>query len=211
MPGRIVKLPDKVANQIAAGEVVERPVAVAKELVENALDAGARSIEIQFERGGKALIRVLDDGHGMSREDALLSLERHATSKIRTVEDILNIDSFGFRGEALPSIASVSRFTMRTRTRDSAEGTEVHIEGGQDPVVGHCGMSPGTEVTVAQLFHGVPARRKFMKTDRTEAAHILQMCRLLAIAHPNVAFSLTEDGHEVFRSPACPDRPQRAR
>ena len=211
MPGKIVKLPDAVANQIAAGEVVERPVAVVKELVENALDAEAKSIEIQFEKGGKSLIRVLDDGTGMSREDALLAMQRHATSKIREVQDILNISSFGFRGEALPSIASVSKFTLRTRQRTSPDGTEIRILGGKSPEVGSCGMSPGTEVTVANLFQSVPARRKFMKTDRTEAAHILQMCRLLAIAHPEVAFSLIEDGHEVFRSPICPDRRERVR
>ena len=211
MAGVIVKLPDAVANQIAAGEVVERPVAVVKELVENSLDAGARSIEIQFEQGGKALVRVLDDGVGMSPEDAVMALQRHATSKIREVQDILRISSFGFRGEALPSIAGVSRFTLRTRQRESAEGTEVKVEGGREPVATACGMSPGTEVIVSHLFHSVPARRKFMKTDRTEAAHILQMCRLLAVAHPEVAFSLIEDGHEVFRTPACPDRLQRVR
>ncbi|NDV62368.1 DNA mismatch repair endonuclease MutL [Puniceicoccales bacterium CK1056] len=211
MSGRIVKLPDSVANQIAAGEVVERPVAVVKELVENALDAEAKSIEVQFEKGGKALMRVLDDGIGMTREDAILSLERHATSKIREVGDILKIGSFGFRGEALPSIASVSRFTLKTRTREAGEGTEIQINANAAPVIKDCGMSPGTEVTVANLFQTVPARRKFLKTDRTEAAHILQMCRLLAIAHPEVGFSLVEDGHEVFRSPACPDYSQRVR
>ncbi len=211
MGSTIVKLPDAVANQIAAGEVVERPVAVVKELVENALDAGSRSIEIQFEKGGKSLIRVLDDGSGMSREDALLALERHATSKIREVSDILQIGSFGFRGEALPSIASVSRFTLRTRPHGASEGTEVRVNGGKAPQVTTCGMSPGTEVIVANLFQSVPARRKFMKTDRTEAAHIVQMCRLLAVAHPEVGFSLIEDGHEVFRTPPCPDRAQRIR
>lgn len=211
MPGHVVKLPDAVANQIAAGEVVERPVAVVKELVENALDAESGSIEIQFEKGGKSLIRVSDDGTGMSREDAVMAMQRHATSKIREVQDILRINSFGFRGEALPSIASVSKFTLRTRQRNSPEGTEIRILGGAEPEIGSCGMSPGTEVTVANLFHSVPARRKFMKTDRTEAAHILQMCRLLAIAHPEVAFCLVEDGHEVFRSPVCPDRRERVR
>jgi DNA mismatch repair protein MutL len=210
-PGRIVKLPDAVANQIAAGEVVERPVAVVKELMENALDARAGSVEIQFEQGGKALIRVRDNGQGMSREEALMALERHATSKIRSVEDILDIGSFGFRGEALPSIASVSRFTLRTRTAGSPEGTEIQIDGKNAPVVRACGMPPGTDVTVARLFHTVPARRKFLKTDRTEAAHMLQMCRLLAVAHPGVGFTLMEDGHEVFRTPACPDHLQRVR
>ncbi len=211
MPGKIVRLPDSVANQIAAGEVVERPVAVIKELVENALDAESQSIEIQFEKGGKSLIRVLDDGVGMSRDDSILAMQRHATSKIREVQDILRISSFGFRGEALPSIASVSKFTLRTRQKSSSEGTEIRILGGGKPDIASCGMSPGTEVTVANLFHSVPARRKFMKTDRTEAAHILQMCRLLAIAHPEVAFSLIEDGHEVFRSPICADRRERVR
>jgi len=208
---RIHQLPESVANKIAAGEVVERPVAVVKELVENALDADSRSIDIQFERGGKSLIRVIDDGHGMEREDALLSLRRHATSKIRDVPDILTISSFGFRGEALPSIASVSQFVLKTRTREAVAGTEIRVNAGREPEVRDCGMSPGTEVVVSNLFHGVPARRKFMKTDRTEAAHILQMCRLLAVAHPEVAFSLTEDGHEVFRSPVCADRKQRVR
>jgi DNA mismatch repair protein MutL len=211
MSGHIVKLPDAVANQIAAGEVVERPVAVVKELVENALDAGARSIEIQFEKGGKSLIRVLDDGVGMSAEDAVIALQRHATSKIRDVADILRIGSFGFRGEALPSIASVSKFTLRTRPKDAPEGIEIRVDGGKEPVAGACGMSPGTEVTVANLFHSVPVRRKFMKTDRTESAHILQMCRLIAVAHPEVGFSLIEDGHEVFNTPAGPDRIQRVR
>lgn len=211
MGGMIIQLPESVANQIAAGEVVERPVAVVKELVENALDAGARSIEVHFERGGKSRIRVLDDGSGMSRGDALLALKRHATSKIRKVDDILALSSFGFRGEALPSIASVSRFTLRTRLREAPGGTEIQVDGGRRPLVRDCGMSPGTEVTVADLFHGVPARRKFMKTDRTESAHILQMCRLLAVAHPEVGFCLIEDGHEVFRTPPCPDRAQRVR
>lgn len=211
MPGKIVKLPDAVANQIAAGEVVERPVAIVKELVENSLDAGATSIEIQFEKGGKSLVRVLDDGSGMSRDDASVALERHATSKIREVQDILDIGSFGFRGEALPSIASVSRFCLRTRRTEDTEGTELLVDGGASPVVKSCGMSPGTEVVVSHLFHNVPARRKFLKTDRTESAHILQMCRLLAVAHPDVAFSLIEDGREVFRTPACPDRLQRVR
>jgi DNA mismatch repair protein MutL len=211
MSGNIVKLPDAVANQIAAGEVVERPVAVVKELVENALDAGAKSIEIHFEKGGKSLIRVLDDGVGMSADDAVIALQRHATSKIRDVADILRIGSFGFRGEALPSIASVSKFTLRTRQKVAPEGVEIRVDGGKAPIVGACGMSPGTEVTVSNLFHSVPARRKFMKTDRTESAHILQMCRLIAVAHPEVGFSLIEDGHEVYNTPVCPDRTQRIR
>jgi DNA mismatch repair protein MutL len=147
----------------------------------------------------------------MSPEDAMLALQRHATSKIREVKDILKISSFGFRGEALPSIASVSKFCLRTRPKAASQGVEIKVNGGAEPVIAACGMPPGTEVIVSHLFHTVPARRKFMKTDRTETAHILQMCRLLAIAHPEVAFSLIEDGHEVFRTPACPDRSQRVR
>jgi DNA mismatch repair protein MutL len=208
---RIVKLPDAVANQIAAGEVVERPAAVVKELVENALDARARTIEIQFERGGCSLIRVSDDGCGMSPEDAALSLERHATSKIRSAEDLIRVSSFGFRGEALPSIASVSRFRLRTRQPEAREGVEIEIHGRSGARQRTCVLSPGTGVIVADLFHNVPARRKFLKTERTEAAHILQVCRLLAVAHPEVGFSLVEDGHEVFRSPPCPDRLERVR
>lgn len=209
--GRIRQLPEAVANRIAAGEVVERPVAVVKELVENALDAGAGAVDIQFERGGKALIRVADDGFGMTREEAVLALRRHATSKIRDVGDILRIGSFGFRGEALPSIASVSRFVLRTRPHGRTEGTEVRLDRSGEPEVRSCGMSPGTEVVVEHLFQSVPARRKFLKTERTESAHIVHLSRLLAVAHPEVAFSLTEDGHELFRSPACPDRRQRVR
>lgn len=211
MGRRIVKLPDGVANQIAAGEVVERPVAVAKELIENSLDAEAAAIDVQFANGGKSLIRVTDNGIGMTREDAEMALQRHATSKIRSVEEILQIGSFGFRGEALPSIASVSQFTLRTRVRDENEGTEIRVKGTSPAEISSCGMSPGTDIQVANLFFSVPARRKFLKTERTEAAHIVQISRLLAIAHPEVAFSLTEDGHEVFRSPACPDHAQRVR
>lgn len=211
MASSIRQLPEAVANRIAAGEVVERPVAVVKELVENALDAAAASIEIQFEKGGKSLIRVADNGSGMSPEDAVLALRRHATSKIRDVQDILKGNSFGFRGEALPSIASVSRFVLRTRPHTADSGIEIRParDGTAEPR-SH-GMSPGTEVVVENLFHTVPARRKFLKTDRTESAHIIQMCRLLAMAHPEVAFSLTGDGYEIFRSPACPDRLQRVR
>jgi DNA mismatch repair protein MutL len=209
MPSRIRKLPDRVANQIAAGEVVERPVAVVKELVENALDAGATRIEIQFERGGKSLIRVADDGCGMNAEEAVLSLERHATSKIESADDLLSIRSLGFRGEALPSIASVSKFTLRTRVAEAAVGTEIRVDGGHMEPVRDCGRRPGTEVIVEQLFKSVPARRKFLKTDRTETAHIIQCCRLLAMAHPEVGFHLVEEGRTVFQSPACSTRVQR--
>ncbi len=207
--GRILKLPDHVANQIAAGEVVERPVAVVKELVENALDADARSIEVEFRRGGKAYIRVADDGTGMDAEDARACLERHATSKIREARDLLRVGSFGFRGEALPSIASVSRFRLRTRLRGAGEGIEITMSGGAAPSARSCGMPEGTVVEVAHLFNTVPARRKFLKTDRTESAHIVQLCRLLAVAHPEVGFTLIEDGRTVFQSPACESRAAR--
>ncbi|MCC5806486.1 MAG: DNA mismatch repair endonuclease MutL [Opitutales bacterium] len=207
--GRILKLPDHVANQIAAGEVVERPVAVVKELVENALDADARSVEVEFRRGGKAYIRVADDGTGMDAEDARACLERHATSKIRDARDLLRVGSFGFRGEALPSIASVSKFRLRTRLRGAGEGIEITMSGGVAPSAQSCGMPEGTVVEVAHLFNTVPARRKFLKTDRTEAAHIVHLCRLLAVAHPEVGFTLVEDGRTVFQSPACESREAR--
>ncbi len=158
MSQRIRLLAEVVANRIAAGEVVERPASVVKELVENALDAGAKKVEVSVERGGRSLIRVSDDGHGMGPEDALLALERHATSKIREASDLLGIRTFGFRGEALPSIASVSRFTLRTRETDSLEGTEVVIDGGKVIRVGQAGCPTGTSVEVRQLFAHVPGR-----------------------------------------------------
>ena len=196
-------LPDRVANQIAAGEVIERPAAVVKELVENALDAGATRIAVEFRQGGRALMRVEDNGHGMGRDDALLALERHATSKIAEADDLDRLASYGFRGEALPSIASVSRFTLQTRTADDPAGTEVLINGGRLLHVRDCGRAPGTSIEVAHLFNSVPARRKFLKTDATEAAHIVHCVRLYALACPGTAFTLVEDGRIVFRSPEC--------
>lgn len=196
-------LPDRVANQIAAGEVIERPAAVVKELVENALDAGATRIAVEFRQGGRALMRVEDNGHGMGRDDALLALERHATSKIAAADDLDRLASYGFRGEALPSIASVSRFTLQTRTADDPAGTEVLINGGRLLHVRDCGRAPGTSIEVAHLFNSVPARRKFLKTDATEAAHIIHCVRLYALACPGTAFTLVEDGRIVFRSPEC--------
>ncbi len=196
-------LPDVVANQIAAGEVIERPAAVVKELIENSLDAGARRIEIEFSKGGKNLIRVEDNGYGMSPDDALLSLERHGTSKIREAADLLKIGSYGFRGEALPSIASVSRFTLRTRTEERPHGTEIFVNGGRLVHAKECGMPGGTQIEVAHLFHTVPARRKFLKTDNTEAAHIVHLSRLFAVANPNTSFTLLENGRTLFRSPVC--------
>jgi DNA mismatch repair protein MutL len=196
-------LPDKVANQIAAGEVVERPAAVVKELVENSLDAGATRITVEFAHGGRSLMRVEDDGRGMDREDALLALERHATSKISVAADLDRLGTFGFRGEALPSIASVSRFELRTRPAALEGGVEIAIHGGRTVHVKDCGMPVGTRITVAQLFGPVPARRKFLKSDTTESAHIIQCVRFYALAHPGVAFTLIEDGRVIFRSPAC--------
>ena len=202
---RIRILPDRVANQIAAGEVIERPAAVVKELVENAVDAGATRVEVEFRHGGRALIRVEDNGCGMAREDALLALERHATSKLAEASDLDRLTTFGFRGEALPSIASVSRFTLQTRPAADDAGTEIFVNGGRLVHVRDCGRPVGTRVEVADLFNSVPARRKFLKTDATEAAHIVAGVRLHALASPSVAFRLTEDGREVFRSPSCAD------
>jgi DNA mismatch repair protein MutL len=196
-------LSDRVANQIAAGEVIERPVAVVKELVENSLDAGATRIEVEFRNGGKSYIRIEDNGKGMSPDESLLCLERHATSKIREASDLNEVCSFGFRGEALPSIASVSKFTLRTRSKDWEHGTEILINGGKLIDKKDCGMPVGTVIEVAHLFNSVPARRKFLKTDPTETAHITYNCRLFAVAHPNVAFRVLENGRTVFQSPAC--------
>lgn len=204
-------LPDLVANQIAAGEVVERPVAVVKELVENSLDAGATRIEVEFRNGGKSYIRVEDNGAGMSPDDALLSLERHGTSKIRQSRDLDSITTFGFRGEALPSIASVSHFTLRTRNETSLGGTEVLVNGGKLAHRRDCGMPPGTCVEVAHLFNSVPARRKFLKTENTEAAHIVHLTRLYAVANPEVSFALIENGRPLFQSPVCTNLRERVR
>jgi len=196
-------LPARVANQIAAGEVVERPAAVVKELLENALDAGATRIEVEFAHGGRALMRVEDNGSGMDREDALLALERHATSKINEAADLDRLATLGFRGEALPSIASVSRFTLQTAPAEGL-GTEVVVNGGRLVHVRDHGRPRGTRIEVAQLFNSVPARRKFLKTDATEAAHIVAAVRLHALAAPHCGFTLIEDGRIIFRSPNCP-------
>jgi DNA mismatch repair protein MutL len=201
---RIRLLSEQVANQIAAGEVVERPASVVKELVENALDAGATRISVEIAAGGRSLIRVTDDGTGMSRDDALLCLERHATSKIRSAEDLASIATMGFRGEAIPSIASVSRFTLTTRERepDSPEGTQVIINGGKIADVKAAGSASGTSVEVRQLFFNVPARRKFLRSDETEAAHVLHYVTLAALAHPGVAFTFIRDGRTLWQLPA---------
>ena len=204
-------LPDRVANQIAAGEVVERPAAVVKELIENSIDAGAQKIEIEFRNGGKSYLRVEDDGYGMNPDQALLCLERHATSKIRKASDLDEIQTFGFRGEALPSISSVSRFTLRTRSKDSSEGNEILINGGKMIHVKECGMPQGTRIEVAHLFNSVPGRRKFLKTEVTESSHIIHLAKLYALAHPQITFSLIEGARTLFRSPACEDLLDRVR
>ena len=201
---RIRLLPEHVANQIAAGEVIERPASVVKELVENSLDAQAARVAVEIQAGGRSLIRVLDDGQGMSRDDALLCLERHATSKIRRAEDLAAVVTMGFRGEALPSIASVSRFTLTTleRAGDSPEGTQIIISGGKILEVKAAGSSPGTTVEVRQLFFNLPARRKFLRTEETESAHIQHYLTLAALACPEVAFSFQKDGRLVWQLPA---------
>ena len=201
---RIRLLPEQVANQIAAGEVIERPASVVKELVENALDAGAKQVSVEIQAGGRSLIRVTDDGVGMSRDDALLCLERHATSKIQRAEDLAAIATMGFRGEALPSIASVSRFTLTTRERGGSapEGTQVVVNAGKMVEVKAAGSAPGTRVEVRQLFFNLPARRKFLRTEETEAAHVQHYLTLAALAFPEVAMAFQKDGRLVWQLPA---------
>jgi DNA mismatch repair protein MutL len=198
---RIFLLPDEVASQVAAGEVIERPASVVKELVENSIDAEARRIEVAITRGGTALIRVVDDGVGMDRDDALLSLERHATSKIRSGHDLARIHTLGFRGEALPSIASVSRFRMSTRPREGLEGTEIVVNGGKIESVRAAGDAPGTQIEVRSLFYNLPARRKFLRTENTEASHVQHQLVLQAIGHPNIGFILIKDQTLLFQAP----------
>ncbi len=200
---KIEKLSAIIANQIAAGEVVERPAAVVKELVENSLDAGATRIEVEFQQGGKTYIRVEDNGYGMTLEDARLSLERHATSKLRTAQDLLSLNTFGFRGEALPSIASVAEFSLSTKIEEALQGWEISIDAGKLLHERPCGKAVGTRIEVRHLFHPVPARRKFLKTDATEAAHIVQLVRLYALTYPTVGFILKENARILFKSAPC--------
>ena len=197
--GHVRVLPLHVANKIAAGEVVERPASVAKELIENAIDAGAKRISVTITQGGRKLVAVQDDGCGMTKDDAVLSLERQATSKIHDVTDIEEIDTLGFRGEAIPSIASVSRFTLTTRRADSDEGTSIQVNAGTLAEVRAAGCPPGTLVEVRDLFCNVPARRKFLRAYATEEGHIKQIFTVHALAHPVIAFSLTVDGRELYK------------
>ncbi|MFZ2951125.1 MAG: DNA mismatch repair endonuclease MutL [Desulfuromonadaceae bacterium] len=199
MSQRITILPETLTNKIAAGEVVERPASVIKELIENALDAGATDISVEINAGGRRRIRVTDNGHGMSREDALLCLERHATSKIRIDSDLDRILTLGFRGEAIPSIASVSRFSLATRENGAQEGTEILVEGGRVRDVRACGMAPGTVITVEQIFYNLPARLKFMKSAETETGHVADIIARMAVSRPDVAFSCTSDDRELLR------------
>ncbi|MDX1950917.1 MAG: DNA mismatch repair endonuclease MutL [Verrucomicrobiota bacterium] len=203
---RIRLLPEQVANQIAAGEVIERPASVVKELVENAVDAQATNIIVEIHAGGRSLVRVTDDGVGMSRDDALLCFERHATSKIQSAHDLASIRTMGFRGEAMPSIASISRLSLTTRERDSVseEGTQVVINGGKILEVKAAGSAPGTSIEVRQIFYNLPARRKFLRSEETERAHIQHYLTLVALAHPEIGFTFLQDGRLVWKFPAVP-------
>jgi DNA mismatch repair protein MutL len=195
---RIRILPENVANKIAAGEVVERPASVVKELLENAIDAGARSIRVEAESGGKRMIRVIDDGSGMNHDDALLAFERHATSKLRTADDLLSIATLGFRGEALPTIAAISRLLLETRTPEEDQGTRIEFAGGKLLGVKPAGVPAGTSISVADIFYCVPARRKFLKSETTELGHIASLVTHYALAHPEVHFLLKTPSQEIL-------------
>ncbi|MEC8988957.1 MAG: DNA mismatch repair endonuclease MutL, partial [Verrucomicrobiota bacterium] len=203
--GSIRLLPEIVANQIAAGEVVERPASVVKELVENAIDAGATRITLDIQSGGRSLIRVADNGRGMNRDDALLCLERHATSKIQQAEDLASIGTMGFRGEAIPSIASVSRMALTTLATDNetGEGTRIDIHAGKIRSVESAGHAVGTTIEVRSLFYNLPARRKFLRTPETERSHIQHFMTLAALANPAVGFVFNSDQRKVWELPPC--------
>ncbi len=208
---KIKILSSDVANKIAAGEVVERPASVVKELIENAVDAESTSVRVEVRAGGKRLIHVSDNGSGMEREDALLALERHATSKVNRIEDLDQIQTFGFRGEALASIASVSQFELLTRTPDALIGTKVNVDGGVFRSVEESGCSPGTHMSVNNLFYNVPARLKFLKTDTTEMNHVTRQVTWTALAHPNIHFSLTHNSRSILDVRACDSHVERVR
>jgi DNA mismatch repair protein MutL len=199
--GRIRILTDQVANQIAAGEVVDRPASVVKELLENALDAGATRIRVEVEAGGRKLIRITDNGHGMGRDDAMLAFERHATSKIRSSDDLLSIATLGFRGEALPSIASISRLELETRAAEDASGTRIEIVGGKIARVEEAGLAVGTTLTIRDLFFNTPARRKFLKAESTELSHVTALVTHYALAHPGKHFELLSPTHTLLNAP----------
>ena len=208
MPVRILE--ETLVNQIAAGEVVERPASVVKELVENALDASALQVRVTLGAGGRDLVMVTDDGEGMDRADALMCLERHATSKITVADDLFRIGTLGFRGEAIPSIASVSRFTLTTRRHDADMGTRIRVEGGRLLDVTPAGAAPGTEIAVRDLFHNVPARRKFLRSADTELGHCQEAVTREALIRPDVDWQLLHDGRLLFHAPPTEDWRQRA-
>src|SRR6476659_54484 len=208
---RIQLLSDTLASQVAAGEVIERPASVVKELVENSIDAESHSIEVMIRRGGISLIRVTDDGIGMDRDDALLCLERHATSKIRTANDLAAIATLGFRGEALPSIASVSRFRLTTREPEAVAGTEIIVAGGRIETVRDGGEAPGTQIEVRSIFYNLPARRKFLRSENTESRNIEHQLHLQATGHPEIAFVLVRDERVIFQLPAAANLVDRIR
>ena len=207
---KIRVLADHVANQIAAGEVVERPASVAKELVENSIDAGATRITIEIEAGGRRLLKVSDDGEGMVRDDAVLAFERHATSKIRETEDLAAIGTLGFRGEALASIASVARVELTTCTEDAKAATRVTIDGGRMRDVKDAAHPRGTTITVRDLFFNIPARRKFLRSEATETYHLTNLVTHYALAHPEIAFTFVNNGREVVRAAPAKDLRERA-
>ncbi len=205
MSKRIVVLSEEVANQIAAGEVVERPASIVKELVENSIDAGARDIRIELTKGGCESIRIVDNGSGIEREDMALVFERHATSKISKLDDICRVASFGFRGEAMASIASIARVEMLTRRPDDLAGTKAVAQAGSISEISPAGLPPGTQITVTDLFANVPARRKFLKKEATEQSACLDAITRIALAHPEVRFAVTADGRDVFAAPVARD------
>ncbi|HEY1809536.1 MAG TPA: DNA mismatch repair endonuclease MutL, partial [Acidobacteriaceae bacterium] len=207
--GRIRILSDQVANQIAAGEVVDRPASVVKELLENAVDAGATRIRVEIEGGGRKLIQLADNGCGMVRDDALLAFERHATSKIRSSDDLLSIATLGFRGEALPSIASIARLEMTTRPPDAATGTRIEIAGGRVLSVEDAGGPQGTTITVRDLFFNTPARRKFLRAETTELSHVTALVTHYALAHPEMHFELHSATHALLTAPPVRDASER--
>ncbi len=208
-PSRIRLLTEHVANQIAAGEVIERPASVLKELLENSLDAGAKRVGVRTRGGGRSLVEVSDDGSGMNRDDALLCLERHATSKLRETDDLRHLHSYGFRGEALPSIASVSKFLLQTQEPGAIEGTEVSVHGGKLLSVREAGLASGTRIEVRSLFYNLPARRKFLRTEKTELAHLQHILLLAGLARPDVGFDIVHDDDTPVRWPAGQDLERR--
>src|SRR4051794_34469005 len=207
--GRIHVLSEHVANKIAAGEVVERPASVVKELIENSLDAGAKRVRVQVEAGGKKLIHIVDDGIGMFRDDAMLAFERHATSKLKNPEDLLSIATLGFRGEALPSIASVARVRLETRAAEEASGTVLEIAGGRILKIEEAGLPLGTSIAIKDLFFNTPARKKFLKSESTELSHIASLVTHYALAHPEMHWELHSATNSMLVAPPVASQSER--